>query len=216
MISMRTLSRLAFAVAVAALFAAPAIAQRQPGPGRGGIGGLLMNESVQKELKIEKEQADMLREAVTKVMGAHKDAFAKLSDLGPDERRTKGQELNKIVTEETMKAVDGILQPKQLKRLKQIELQQAGAQAYSRAEIQKTLNLNDDQKEKIKSIADDTSKQMADLRGGVTSEERRDKIAKLRKETGEKVLAVLTDEQKNTWKEMTGEPFEVVRTRPGS
>jgi hypothetical protein len=212
---MRTLLRLTFAVAVAALVAAPALAQRQPGPDQGGIGGLLTNESVQKELKIEKEQADKVKEAVTKVTDAHKDDFAKLRDLGADERRTKAQELNKTVTEETMKAVGDILKPAQVTRLKQIELQQAGAQAYNRAEVQKALSLKDDQKEKIKGITEEMAKQVADIRGGGgNAADNRDKIAKLRKETGEKALAGLTDDQKKTWKEMTGDPFEVVRTQP--
>lgn len=36
------------------------------------------------------------------------------------------------------------------------------------------------------------------------------KMVELRKQATEKAVGVLTDEQKKTWKEMTGEPFEVV------
>ena len=36
------------------------------------------------------------------------------------------------------------------------------------------------------------------------------KIQALRKETNTKVMALMTDDQKKTWKEMTGEPFEIV------
>ncbi len=36
-----------------------------------------------------------------------------------------------------------------------------------------------------------------------------EKAGALRKETMEKVMALLTDEQKKAWKDMTGEPFEV-------
>ena len=36
------------------------------------------------------------------------------------------------------------------------------------------------------------------------------KLAELRKQATEKAVGVLTDEQKKAWKEMTGEPFEVV------
>ena len=35
------------------------------------------------------------------------------------------------------------------------------------------------------------------------------KIQALRKETNTKVMALMTEDQKKTWKEMTGEPFEV-------
>ena len=37
----------------------------------------------------------------------------------------------------------------------------------------------------------------------------REKIAALTKESHEKQLAVLTDEQKKKWNELLGEPFEV-------
>jgi hypothetical protein len=35
------------------------------------------------------------------------------------------------------------------------------------------------------------------------------KMAALRKETMDKVTSVLTEDQKKTWKEMTGQPFEI-------
>ncbi len=215
---MRTFLRLTFALALTVALAAPALAQRQPGgagQGQGGIGQLLTNESVQKELKVEKEQADKLKDAVTKVTDAHKDEMAKLRDLQGEERRTKTQEMTKMVSAETLKAVGDILKPEQLKRLKQIELQQAGAQAYSRPDVVKTLGIKDEQKDKIKGIADDTQKQVADVRGGTgTAAEKGEMQTKIRKEAAEKVTAVLTDDQKKMWKEMTGEPFTIVRTRP--
>ncbi|HMC90517.1 MAG TPA: hypothetical protein VKI17_13265, partial [Gemmataceae bacterium] len=43
--------------------------------------------------------------------------------------------------------------------------------------------------------------------GGDQAEARK-KMAAVQKETMEKITAVLTDDQKKTWKEMTGEPFE--------
>ena len=211
---MRTFLRLTFAIALTVALAAPALAQRQP-MGPGGIAGLLTNESVQKELKVEKEQADKLKDAVTKVTDAHKDERDKLAGLQGDERRTKAQELNKTVSEETMKAVGDILKPDQVKRLKQIELQQAGAGAYSRPDIAKALSLKDEQKEKIKTIADDTQKQAGEVRSGTgTNAEKQEMQTKIRKESAEKITAVLTDDQKKSWKEMTGEPFTLVRARP--
>ena len=43
------------------------------------------------------------------------------------------------------------------------------------------------------------------------------KIAALRKESVQKVVDVLSADQKKTWKEMTGEPFEVkFETRPAN
>jgi hypothetical protein len=211
---MRTLTRTALALTLAALLALPSLAQQQPRRGGGGqntFATLLANESVQKELKIEKEQADKVKDAVAKVTDKHKDEFAKLRDLGQDERRTKTAELNKIVTVEMMASIGEVLKPEQVKRLKEIELQQAGARAFGRTDVQSALKFTDEQKEKIKTLNDAAAKEIADLGGN--NQGNREKIAAIRKESGEKLQGVLTDDQKKAWKDMTGEPFTLVQQR---
>lgn len=212
---MRVLSRSVIAVTLALLLAIPAQAQRQQRQqqGAGGVAGLLENESVQKELKMEKDQADKVKEAVAKVTDKHKDERAKLADLGREERRTETQKLNAIVNAEVMAAIGDILKPEQVKRLKQIELQQAGSRAFTRADVATALKLTDEQKEKIKTINEDAGKQLAELRQGGNAQNNREKIAAVNKETTEKVQGVLTDDQKKAFKEMTGEPFTIVRQR---
>src|SRR5262249_49190353 len=209
--------KIVLSLTLAALLALPALAQ-QPRQQRGGGGGntfatLLANEGVQKELKIEKDQADKVKDAITKVTDKHKDERAKLRDLGQDERRTKTAELNKVETTEILAAMDEVLKPEQVKRLKQIELQQAGSRAFSRAEVQSALKLTDEQKEKIKTINETVAKEMADLRAGGNAQGNREKIATLRKESDEKVQAVLTDAQKKAMKDLSGEPFAVQQQR---
>jgi hypothetical protein len=209
---MSTCYRIALVLGLSALLATPALAQRQRG--QGGLGGLLLNESVQKELRIEAEQAGKVKEAVQQVQEKHKDDFDKLRDLPQEERRAKSRELSRTVSEETLKAVSVILKPEQVKRLKQIELQQDGTQAFSRPEVEKALGLKDDQKEKLKAIAEEYSRERRELTQGGNAEANREKIAALRKQTQERVQGVLTDDQKKSWKELTGDPFEVVRRRP--
>jgi hypothetical protein len=186
------------------------------GPGQGGLSGLLSNESVQKELKLDESQIEKIKAAVTKVTDAHKDDFAKLRDLPQEERRTKGQEIGKTITEEVMKAATDVLKPEQIARLKQIELQTAGTQAFSRPDVQKALNLTDKQQEAIKTINDDAAKARREIApqgggGGGNNQETRDKLTALRKETAEKIQGVLTDAQKKTWKDMVGETFQIQR-----
>jgi hypothetical protein len=224
---MRRVGSIILALGLIVLLAAPVSAQQQRqrrqqrgqgGMGQGGVGALLTNEAVQKELNIDKDQADKVKDAVTKVRDQHKDDFAKLRDLGQDERRQKSQELNAAVSEETLKAVGDLLKPEQIKRLKQIEVQQGGDRAFTRAEVQKALNLTDEQKATIKTITDDAAKERRELFQGGNAQGSREKMTALRKETMEKLQAVLKDDQKKTWKDLTGEPFEVRlggRRRPG-
>lgn len=216
---MYTFGKTILALALATLLAGPALAQRQRGQGQGqrgprgpgGLAALLQNEGVQKELKLDKEQTDKVKEAVQKVQEKYRDDFAKLRDLNQDERRQKGEELGKAVSEDTLKAVSDILKPDQLARLKQIDLQQAGARALLRPEVQKALALSKEQQENITTILDDAAKQQRDLFQGGNRQEAQQKMAALRKETMEKVQKVLNDTQKKTWKELTGEPFELQR-----
>lgn len=226
-----------FALAMGlAVFAADASAQqRQPGQGRGfagggrgGVSSLLRNEAVQKELKMDKEQTDKAAEAIKKVQDKHADDFAKLREIPREERREKTTELTKVISTETMTAISEVLKPEQIKRLKQIELQQAGVDAFTRADVEKALSIDTEQKTKLKTIAEESTTKMRELRGfGAPGGQRpprgqggagrggadQTKILALRKETTEKVMAVLTDSQKKTWTEMTGDAFEVPPTR---
>ena len=75
-------------------------------------------------------------------------------------------------------------------------------------EIQDKLKLTNEQKEKVKTINQEAGEKMRDLFQGGFSEETAKKMAELRKETMDKATGVLSDDQKKTWKEMTGKPFE--------
>ncbi|MFO0808387.1 MAG: hypothetical protein U0746_07175 [Gemmataceae bacterium] len=243
---MRYTARVVLSLGLAAALAGPAAAQRnqQPGGGRGmggnaSFGALLQNEAVQKELKMEKDQADKVIEAVKKVQEKHADDFAKLRDLSQDERRTKTQELTATVNGETLTAIGDMMKPEQLTRLKQIELQRAAAAGYARKEIQTALKLSDEQKDKVKTLVADYEKQMQELvgargqggqggqgkggqgkggqgkggQGGRGLGANQEKVTALRKEVAEKFVALLDDSQKKTWKGLTGEPFEVPTVR---
>ena len=212
---MKGLFKVVLTLGVAGLLAGPALAQR-PGGGGGRFGGpgmLLQNEGVQKELKMDKEQVTRAREALQKVQEKHRDDFAQLRDLSPEERREKLQELNRKVSEEARAALKEILKPEQAKRLRQIELQQQGPMAFNDPEVQSTLKLTDEQKEKVKTVGQEMQSQMRELfQGGGQGgdfEKAREKMTSLRKEATEKVLGLLNDDQKRSWKELTGEPFEV-------
>jgi Spy/CpxP family protein refolding chaperone len=202
-------------LAVVALAASPALAQRQqrgggqPPGGRfgGGFGGgplmLLGQKSVQEELKLTEDQIKQVTDATAK----QREARQGLRDLSQEERTKKMQELNK----EGEKVVQDVLKPDQAKRLHQIVLQQQGARAFADPKVAKELNLTEDQTKKIKDIQDDSRKQMQELfqgGGGGDRQEAAKKMAELNKATSEKAMNVLTAEQKTKWKEMTGEPFK--------
>jgi hypothetical protein len=223
---MRSISKVGMVLGVAGLLAVPALAQqRQQGQqGRGGqgfggglIAGLIENVAVQQELKLDNEQVEKAKAAVDKVREKHSADRAKLQDLGQEERREKSRAINQAVSEETRKALADVLKPEQIKRFKQIELQRRGGEAFTQPEVQQALKLTGDQKEKIKTIAADGAQETRELfqsqgnvgQGEANRVEMQKKVTALNKATVEKVSAVLTSDQKQTWKAMIGQPFEV-------
>jgi Spy/CpxP family protein refolding chaperone len=211
--SMRSYGKIVVALGLVLVLAGTSQAQRQGrGRGQGGVGGgeLVNNESVQKELKLSADQITKVKDAIKEVQAKHKDDLAKLRDLQGDENRAQRAEIMKGVRADLKKAIAEVLTPEQQKRLHEIELQQAGARAFEQEDVQKELKLTDDQKEKIKTINADAAKARQELSQGGQRPDR-EKIQSLRKETNTKIMEVLTDQQKETWKKMTGAPFEIQR-----
>src|SRR6516164_7541589 len=140
------LCKLALVLGVAVLLASPALAQR----GRGGFGFLLQIEKVQKDLGLDKDGVKKVDEALQKVREDHKDDLDKMRD--PDTKQEERAEILKKFNAANEKALKGVLSEKQMKRLKEIQRQVMGIDMFSDEEVQKTLKLDDKQKEKIKEI----------------------------------------------------------------
>jgi len=206
---MKRVMQITLAAAVVVLVVHPALAQerqRQRGGGLGGFGGvgtlfLLGQKSVQEELKLSDDQV----KKVTELREKQRESFQGLRDLSPEERRSKIQEMTKAQNE----ALAKILDAKQLKRIKQIALQQQMrfgiVFVLNNEEVAKTLQITDEQKEKIREIQRNAFEEMRNLG---RDEEGRKKREEIRKATNEKVEGLLSAEQKSKLKELQGEPFK--------
>jgi Spy/CpxP family protein refolding chaperone len=209
---MKKLMQITLVAAVVAMTAGPALAQQRqrqrPGGGFGGFGGgvlyLLGQKSVQEELKLSEEQTKKVTELAEKQRANRGD----FQGLSREEIQKKMAERSK----EQNDALAKILDAKQLKRARQISLQQQGARAVMGEEVAKALKITDEQKTKIREIQTKAAEEMRGLRG---QEDARTKIQEITKTTNEKVLGLLTAEQKKTLKEMQGEPFKGEIQRQG-
>lgn len=210
---MRNIWKACGTLALAALLVSPALAQRQRPGGGGGL--LLANKSVQDELKLTKDQKEKVNEVSKK---AQEKIAAALKDVPRDQRREKMAAVMKEVNEENKKALAGVLKDDQQKRYKQIQTQVRGIRAFGDPEIQKALNLTDEQKTSIKEISEGIQKKIAeetkDLEGRERFTKGREIRQKLTKEAMGQVASKLTPEQKKTWKDLTGEKFEIKFERP--
>jgi len=225
---MRLFGKFVLTFGALALLASPVLAQGQnKGQGRGGFGGgvgffFLMAENVQKDMKLSSSQVDKIQETLRDVREKHQDDYAGLRDASPEERQAKMAAIRKTSAAEVKKGLD--LSADQSKRFDQISLQQSGLQAFTDPDVAAKLGLTADQKTKLREIA--TSGRGAGGGRGAfnkdaSDEERaeaRKKMAETRRENLDKAMAVLTDSQKSTWKELTGDPIEVQfpRNRPNN
>ena len=205
------------------LAASPAFAQGAPSlPGLGSRGAaalmqgpnavaLLWNDAVQEELKFTNDQKADLKKTADQVRDRYKDGLDR-ARAEVDLKAT--QALQKARREDMEKTLVGVLPPEQARRLRQIELQAAGLNAFSRDEVLAALKLTDQQQKQIKEIAQDFQEDAQDLMkdahndlanlGGAFK-----KMRGLRAEAVDRIVASLDDDQKKAWRDLTGDKFEV-------
>lgn len=205
-------------------------AQRQPG-GFGGFGGptqLIANKEVQAELKLSEEEITKVKDwAKDYGQKTFKTFGEKFKDLPKDqeERAAKMAEIRAEMTKDAYKQLGEVLKKDQLARLKQIDRQNMGVAAFTDAEVVAALKLTDSQKTSVKGISGDFQKErreiFADVFGGGKGKFDAEKFAdankksqKLQKEYIGKVIDVLEDSQKATWKELTGAAFDTAKLQP--
>jgi len=211
---MNAVIRTMLGLGLVALIAGPAAAQGRGGFfARGGsYAGLLGNESVQKELKLDDQQVEKAKALAEKSMEEFREKFQDLQGLDQDERRTKMTEINREMNASAMKAAGEFLKPAQIDRLKQVANQVRGAGAFAEADVARKLNLTDAQKTEIQEIQRESMQERREIfqSAGDDREAAMKKLAELNKQTLAKAEGKLNDEQKKTWKELLGAPFEIV------
>jgi eukaryotic-like serine/threonine-protein kinase len=163
---------------------------------------LLGEPAVQRELRLSGEQ----RERIGRVLG---DVGKCLSDRGFP--RLTEQERSQALIDEVAAheaAIADTLKPDQLHRLRQIALQIQGPAAFREKKVLAALKLTAEQQAQIRAIEEETSFGMRGFHhpgpGSRGPHGGRDEGFR---EAGQRIQAVLTDAQRQQWREMTGEPF---------
>jgi len=207
---MRFFGKLVLTLGALSLLVSPAWAQGRGGSG-GGAAGFLMAPNVQKDLKLTDAQVRKVQETLREIRERHQGDYTALRDASPDVRWAKMATLNETVSDEVKKALS--FSAEQSRRFDQISLQAHGLQAFANPTVEENLKLTNDQKSKIREIAEATRGSFEGAFNKDASEQERtvarNKRAATQKENMTKVQALLTDDQKKAWKELTGEPIEI-------
>jgi Spy/CpxP family protein refolding chaperone len=207
---MRFFGKLVLTCGALALLASPAWAQGRGGFG-GGAAGFLMAPNVQKDLNLTDAQVRKVQETLREIRTSHEGDYSALRDASADVRWVKMARLNESVNDEVKKALS--FSAEQSKRFDQISLQAQGLYAFANSTVDEKLKLTNDQKSKIREIVEATRTSFAGASNKDASEQERtdarNKRAATQKENMTKFQALLTDDQKKAWKDVTGEPIEI-------
>ena len=187
-----------------------------PGGGRGSRGGfggggsaeLLRNEAVQKELGLTPDQISKVEEAQRGMRDNPeiRDLFSKMREASPEERTAIFTQVREIMERQ----VAAVISPDQKKRLDELVLQQQGMRSLSDDATAKSLGLSEDQQNQAKSIIDEYESKRGEVRFNrdLSDEDRDAQLNKLSAERDEKVGAILTPQQRSTFTQRQGRPFD--------
>jgi hypothetical protein len=165
----------------------------------GGRFQLLTLEAVQRELKLTEDQVRHIAELADR----RREALRAARNLSTEEWQARLEEISAPI-----KALTEALQPEQAQRLRQLVLQQRGTRAFADPQVAEALGLTTQQKECVRAIQEEANQAMrAFAHSGESHRARGKKFEEAWRSTRERLLAVLTTEQKAQWKVMTGEPF---------
>jgi hypothetical protein len=220
----KLLTAMGLGIVAAALFAAPAQAQRRFGFGQENVYTLLRREAVHKDIGLvdvakAEAVAEEYNDAVRSELESAGIDFGGLRDLPEAEQAAKRREIAAKMAEVNKKVSDK-LEPKlkeavtaeQLKRLGEIKIQANGAASLADELVAKELGLSDEQKKKIADIRAEGERTTRELLSSARDGNFQEAMTKVR-EANEKTLAkateVLDAGQKEKFAALKGKPFDL-------
>jgi hypothetical protein len=180
----------------------------------------LINRGVQDEIKVTAEQAMKLKSIAGDLMKTVGADSAKLRGLPAEERSEKSREVFRRSWDEMHGRLAEVLKPEQIRRLDRIIVQNLGFTSFEVIPlVRERLKFTEGQEAKIREIREEGQRMLgpqSSIQGRAMNdpEGMRRKLDEVTKGAITKVVAVMTDEQKKTWADLTGPPFQVKFERP--
>jgi nucleotidyltransferase/DNA polymerase involved in DNA repair len=139
--------------------------------------------------------------------------FEKLGDKKPEEREKELHAYREKAQENLTAFLQGLLQEAQSKRLRQVMLQREGLFALGNAAVMKELEITDKQRLQFAEVVQKMQKKieplMKEAQQGGNPEEIRPNVLKIREEHRSQIEKLLSDAQKEQWKQMLGKPLDL-------
>jgi serine/threonine protein kinase len=159
---------------------------------------LLHRPEVQDELQLAPEK----REALAKIQERWHHLFHESAHLKPEEKERRRLELAQSQEVEVGK----LLNLMQLRRFREIALQDLGPAAFTDPEVAETLQLSPEQKKQIRALQEQV--RWPPGPPGPPNPARWEQFDKAKRQAQEKIVGLLTADQKRKWDDLVGKPFE--------
>jgi len=209
---MRIAMKVLLAPALACLLATPILAQGPPPTAASspfpGV-SWYRQPGVRTALSLTDMQMSRLNDAYDKFQTRYQEDVGRLARLNEAERAARLRELNTTYRNDLLQSFGGVLDNKQMARYRQLELQNLGWAAFNDPALQRRLTLTDEQLRALRDYnqqADRTYREIIE-RAATNKDEALKQYDAWQKESRERLNTLLNEQQRRTWTEMIGEPY---------
>ncbi|MFL5341066.1 MAG: hypothetical protein ACJ8F7_13045 [Gemmataceae bacterium] len=170
---------------------------------------LYRQDDIGRSLNLTPEQINRLNRATESLQTRYGTDFERLGTLSDRERGQRYNELMRNYYSDWNKATNDIFNDQQRTRYGQLELQYRGIDAFSDPDLQRRLNLTDEQRTRLRDLDTWNQQQMQGLpnRMRTAGDRGADIWSDYRKQSSERLNQILTPEQRQTWSQLTGEAY---------
>ncbi len=175
----------------------------------GGFGTpLFQNPNVSQALNLTPQQLAQLNEANRRLQAQFQRESGNVGRFSDPERNRRRQELMQAYNAELMQSAGTIMNPQQLSRYQQLELQNRGFDAFADVEVRRRLSLAEAQLQALQDLNQRSNQELqAILQSGRNQEEALRRYDAWRWQTWNQRNAILNEIQRQTWSQMIGQPF---------
>ncbi len=170
---------------------------------------LVRSPSVQLDLQLSLEQQRILQQRLRQL----DPELWTLRDLSP--QQSPGADAWQRWLREFHRELASILRPDQQQRLQQLVVQAWGVQAFRESDFVQQLQVTDAQHQTIVQILDETAEKLRSLQTTDAEDQEAllQQITELRTEEQQRILALITPEQRARWIELRGDVFDLTKVQ---
>ncbi len=170
---------------------------------------LFRMDGVAQHLNLTPDQLSQMNSATQNLQKRFQPELEKLNGLDEKTRSSRLQGLLGTFNTDMTKSMGGLLNDGQMNRMRQLELQQRGFDAFSSPDLQKQLGLSGDQLTKLSDAGKQSQQQLRDIAGRLQSDPQAGQglLKDFQKQSNDLLKRILTPQQQSNWSDLAGQPF---------